>query len=972
MFRGFVQGQSPSYRQFSLADGLPSNEVYQVRVQSNGLIWFATDRGSARFDGNQFVSFTESDGLEDIVTLVMTEDPEGNMWFGALSGQLFKMQDDSLVPHPQNDLLDSLIINQNIQSFAVRNDTTWVGCDQSFSFRLTSNGEIKQLLKVQKNHACGLFFQKIDDRQVVFAKKAIKVPISKNKLRTANQLFLPGVMTGGEIVTCPFPDTTRAGYSNIDFLQVKKGELLFVESGLLYYWKKDIGSKFLYKGRFGTASMILNTRSQVLIGDLNGGVLVMDPNLDYRLVHRFLPSMKVSSICQDKEGGYWFATLNNGVIYAPNLDFRQYTLPQKTDKLNINSLHVAKDQLYMGAQNVGVLSLESSVQTLLDYSLHLELPVNDLQFLDMSSDNTFWAMERKTKYVRQPGSQWIQYPNYGRHVIDFNGETVKYIQRNAYREFKLKSVEVSREEVIQEIRTLDVHTDLYGEVWIAGIHGAFAFDTNEIFAEKLPFFEEETRVNCLYSDSLYLYGATFGKGVFQYHLQDATVRWITTEDGLASNTCSALTIDPYGKLWVGTNQGVSVMQPDSVGWSLVKNLHQFDGLEAQKINCLKAYQGLMWFGTDIGLWSTPLNDLSVNDFAPQVLITGKEILSREGGKSWQARELTYRENNLRFSFAAPLYRNGGEIKYRCVLYPNDSIYRYSNSSYPSVQYNSLAPGEYALAVQAQNSDGRWGPETAYSFVINPPYWGTWWFRALVVLVASSLIGGFIYYRYRVKMRESQWQMKVYESEHKALFAQINPHFIYNALHSAQYYLTSNQGTKAGDHLARFARLMRGILENSKASFFSIEKELELVELYISLEKERFDDAFEYRIEIDPKVDQLMEIPSMIIQPLVENALWHGILNRQDENGLLVLTVQAQKHGVLISIRDNGIGRKAVHELQAQQNRVHESSGLDLINNRLKILSSYKSREFHLSFVDHEDESGKPMGTEAQIFLEYEE
>ena len=367
-----------------------------------------------------------------------------------------------------------------------------------------------------------------------------------------------------------------------------------------------------------------------------------------------------------------------------------------------------------------------SPKVVLDYSLHLELPVNDLQFLDMSSDNTFWAMERKTKYVRQPGSQWIQYPNYGRHVIDFNGETVKYIQRNAYREFKLKSVEVSREEVIQEIRTLDVHTDLYGEVWIAGIHGAFAFDTNEIFAEKLPFFEEETRVNCLYSDSLYLYGATFGKGVFQYHLQDATVRWITTEDGLASNTCSALTIDPYGKLWVGTNQGVSVMQPDSVGWSLVKNLHQFDGLEAQKINCLKAYQGLMWFGTDIGLWSTPLNDLSVNDFAPQVLITGKEILSREGGKSWQARELTYRENNLRFSFAAPLYRNGGEIKYRCVLYPNDSIYRYSNSSYPSVQYNSLAPGEYALAVQAQNSDGRWGPETAYSFVINPPYWGTWW------------------------------------------------------------------------------------------------------------------------------------------------------------------------------------------------------------------------------------------------------
>ncbi|MGD1848769.1 MAG: two-component regulator propeller domain-containing protein, partial [Salibacteraceae bacterium] len=105
---GVAKGQSPYYRQFTVDDGLPSNEVYQVRVQSNGTVWFATDRGIARFDGNKFDAFTQNHGLADPTTIVMTEDPAGNMWFGTLSGRLFIMQGDCLVPHPQNALLDSI------------------------------------------------------------------------------------------------------------------------------------------------------------------------------------------------------------------------------------------------------------------------------------------------------------------------------------------------------------------------------------------------------------------------------------------------------------------------------------------------------------------------------------------------------------------------------------------------------------------------------------------------------------------------------------------------------------------------------------------------------------------------------------------------------------------------------------------------------------------------------------------------
>ncbi|MGD1846379.1 MAG: two-component regulator propeller domain-containing protein, partial [Salibacteraceae bacterium] len=961
----------PYYRQFTVDDGLPSNEVYQVRVQSNGMVWFATDRGIARFDGIKFDAFSQNNGLADPTTIVMTEAPAGNMWFGTLSGRLFKMQGDSLVPHPQNALLDSIIDSQNIQAIAIRNDTTWVGLDREVTFRLTKDGQIHRLIEVKSTSTYGLYFKRIDSLQKVFGAQNENQKSLIYKKSQKIQLFFPDFFPPQKTRTYDYPKGSNHGYTNHDFLQVTPNEILFSEAGLLLLLQKDQGLKVIQQNHWGTASMIKDRKGKVWIGNLNGGVWVLDPTNNYAVIHRFLPSMRISSVRQDQEGGYWFSTLNNGVIYMPNVNLRHYTLPQITTDLKIHNLEVLDDQLLIGGLRTGVLALQKAQDGFHEQVLQVTYPIYAFQNLDITPDQSIWATGDSTMYVKMPKSDWTSLSGWGKHFLHYEGENIITVQRNTFRKYNIYKKEILFENKIPGVRAIDFHRDLSGNFWMAGLHGAYAFDSQKFNLHQLPFLKSKIRVNCLTSDSTYLYGATFGKGVFQYHRGDSTFRWITEKDGLVSNTCSAITLDPNGRLWIGTNQGISVFQPSTTGWSLVKTIGRFDGFKAHKVNCLKVYRGRMWIGTDVGLWSLPFEGLAKNKFVPKVLITQKDILSREGKRTWGNRELTHWEINLRFSFAAPLYRNGGEIAYRCVLQPTDSIYRYSNSSDPSVQFNSLLPGAYTVAVQAQNSDGHWGPATTYDFVIRPPYWATWWFRSLLVMVAIALIGGFIVYRYRIQMLKTQWQLQVYESEQKALFAQINPHFIYNALHSAQYYLTSNQGIKAGDHLARFAKLMRGILENSKASFFSIEKELELLELYISLEQERFDGAFEYRIEIDAEVDQLTEIPSMILQPLVENALWHGILNRKDKQGMLTVSFLPEKNGVKISIRDNGIGRKAVQKMQANQNRVHESSGLELIHNRLNILSKYKSRKFNLAFVDHEDETGNPTGTEAQIFLRYE-
>jgi tetratricopeptide (TPR) repeat protein len=237
-----------------------------------------------------------------------------------------------------------------------------------------------------------------------------------------------------------------------------------------------------------------------------------------------------------------------------------------------------------------------------------------------------------------------------------------------------------------------------------------------------------------------------------------------------------------------------------------------------------------------------------------------------------------------------------------------------------------------------------------------------------LLLLSILLLIVVRNKSRKKQQETELAKNKAEFEQKALRAQMNPHFIFNALNSIQHYILSNETQYAYDYLAKFSKLIRQVLVNSEHATISLKKEIELLTLYIELEQRRFKNRFEYKISYDDslQLDEIV-IPVMLIQPFVENAIWHGIMNLDEtRNGNLKLNIELQKEILKITIEDNGVGREQAGKLKTDSE--HESVGMLFTRKRLEILKSINDNDTKIVLTDLKSPNGKPEGTRVELFL----
>ena len=214
------------------------------------------------------------------------------------------------------------------------------------------------------------------------------------------------------------------------------------------------------------------------------------------------------------------------------------------------------------------------------------------------------------------------------------------------------------------------------------------------------------------------------------------------------------------------------------------------------------------------------------------------------------------------------------------------------------------------------------------------------------------------------------EMKLYDNNRKiaenrlaALRMQMNPHFIFNSLNSINNFITKNDNRKASNYLSKFSRLIRQIFDNSQAEWIPLEKELKALELYLELEKLRFEEKFVVMIHVNENVNQgSTRVPPFLIQPFIENAIWHGLLHREDNAGELTISYWHNDQRLFISIEDNGIGREASEQLRTGKIATHEKQGLRIIDERIKIINDMFGAGITYTFSDLSDDNGQPSGT----------
>jgi hypothetical protein len=430
---------------------------------------------------------------------------------------------------------------------------------------------------------------------------------------------------------------------------------------------------------------------------------------------------------------------------------------------------------------------------------------------------------------------------------------------------------------------------------------------------------------------------------------------------LGDKTITSFAEDNNGNLWIGTTAEGVYFLPSKVHLSnnsaQKKNINE----EMHEIDNILLSDNL----------ETLFNDsLNVDTVPPEIFISGIVIKERDTTIN-SSYTLKHDQNYIRINFAGFSKNRNGHLQYKYKMTNVDNDWVFTSAS--SVQYTTLPPGNYFFEVSAVNIDGYWSSEPAIvTFVIKPPYWETWWFRTGAGVSAATFFIFFLTYREkRIKQREREKvlvEKKMSDLELKALRAQMNPHFIFNSLNSIQNFVINNDIDSAIRYQSKFSRLIRNILENSKKSQIPLDEELKSLEIYLELESLRFENKFNYQIEIDEDIQPGdVEIPPMLIQPYVENAIWHGLMHKQSK-GLIKIKIHKKNNLIICVVEDDGVGRQKALELESRNKTTKKSMGMSITKERLEIINSGRNSSLNVDIEDLKDKDGVPAGTRVNIFI----
>jgi LytS/YehU family sensor histidine kinase len=348
-------------------------------------------------------------------------------------------------------------------------------------------------------------------------------------------------------------------------------------------------------------------------------------------------------------------------------------------------------------------------------------------------------------------------------------------------------------------------------------------------------------------------------------------------------------------------------------------------------------------------------------------------------------ELPHTDNTFAIAWSARNFTNPEQDTFYHRLEGVDDDWVATPASQRSTSYLKLPPGDYRFRLKCKNRDGVFGPEKTLLVRIIPAFWQTWWFRLLVISALAGVVAVIASLRQRqkrlaaeLKQREAEFKQKEAEMNQRiaeyqvaALRSQMNPHFIFNSLNSINRFVQLSGPDDASNYLTKFARLIRLVLDNSRAEVISLESELEAIRLYLELESLRFAGQFEYRVSVAQDVDiEEISVPPLFVQPYVENAVWHGLMQKAEADRQLEIHVRLDERGWLcIEISDNGIGRERAKELKSKSATRQKSHGMDITAERVRMFTERTGRQMVVQVDDLFAEGGEPCGTRVKIMLE---
>lgn len=436
--------------------------------------------------------------------------------------------------------------------------------------------------------------------------------------------------------------------------------------------------------------------------------------------------------------------------------------------------------------------------------------------------------------------------------------------------------------------------------------------------------------------------ATTQQGVYCFNPVGNALKHWTKEAGLSHNQCKQIRI--LGEqAYVITISGADRIHPDQ---EKVQSLCVDFSLENLSISDVLKVADTLFFVTNKGVVRVEEHNEGRPFSAPRIYL--RSVTTPLKTYEIQKNQFDFAENTLELQWDYVAFREQARLPLYYRLKGFDDRWKSINATVGSLVYNNLSHGVYTFEIRSSGDAAR---VVSYTFAILRPFWWTWWFLSLAVLIVLAV--GYLVVKVTVRTVKRKQHVKelLILSQLKAIRSQMNPHFLYNALNSLQGLIYSRKVDEAGTFVSMFSDHLRYTLSMSEKQFVSVRDELESLSIYLELEKLRFGDDFQYTIEKHPSVSDRILIPSMIIQPYVENAVKHGLLNKRGEKKVSVVFSELNPNSIQVSIVDNGIGREHASRLNLQRKDKPKSFATEAINNRIELLNQQYKDPISLQIVD---------------------
>jgi hypothetical protein len=911
----------------------------------NGAVWIASNEGLHKYDGVSFETYYCNEQTS-MAGSCINEDIFGRIWYENFDGYLYYFQKGKL------KALSQKLTTQYIP-YALNSYFIYVFQKKGIDvFDIKTLEPVKTiLLGKRKSEACAAStnsFYYLNGQNLVKLNKFNQVVKTRTlKLNDKNKLQM--IWANNKLI--------------VQGLFHEKSVFYVLDSNLNILSSNDLlgANQVLLSMRLLNNVLWLNTNNGCSLFDITGSNIETKTN--------FFKGKSISAAIKDYQGNYWFSSTNEGLMILPNLEFNFYPI----NSLNMSRFSFWNSQFVLGtsqgncyAYNGGLLQpyFLSNKAAEIYYMEH----INGSLFFSGNGFVVKWNEKEEFLLIKNLAVKkacQIDEKYFGIAASGLVGLMLKNGMEKTSSPWDVVYQSCHQDNpglvtLAKNIRGKSmVYLPLEQKIYYSCNQGLFSYDLNKrivpILYNGKPFFAQKL---AQYNSHLF---ALNTKGELFMLNTNGTLESINKSIGLTLNEIRDVKFLPK-VVAVFTNRGLFELNATTMKLRQIETMANVNDIQdLALINNqyhLLLKDGILKLKKLVSV-QAPLK------FEKKYLMAGKDIFIVFN----RTISLDYTQNEIAIPYSIFNFNLSKQaiLKYRL----NKNQWQYIPNSTRILRFAQLQPGDYQIQFMLNglllNDD--------INFAIQPPFYKTWWFILCIIILGLAFV--FIYNRRRFNKLSNEMNLKeqklkleseLSKSVLKSIKSQMNPHFFYNALNTIQAYIFANDKRNSSTYLAKFSKLTRSILEMSEQETIKLSFEIEALMLYLELEKMRFQDEFDFKIEIDSVLDlEMIKIPSMLIQPYIENAVKHGLLHKMGNKSLNIHFSLFEKL-LKVVILDNGIGRKKSQELHDASPQKHQSYANEANYKRLDLLNQHARDTKPVEIIDLYNDFGEAIGTQVTLYI----